>query len=129
MIIELDEVDEFLEHHGVKGQKWGVRNQRSTSTSSNSKSNKKRNLIIAGGIVAVGGLAAAAILKRRGAQKAVIARTANSISKMGKVSSDDIISQKGTAHLLFGNGTRQQIDLTQFRNGDFVKIIKNFSKP
>jgi len=28
MIIEVDDVDVFLEHHGVKGQKWGIRNQR-----------------------------------------------------------------------------------------------------
>jgi hypothetical protein len=28
---------EFLEHHGVKGQKWGVRNKRQVKTSSDHK--------------------------------------------------------------------------------------------
>lgn len=26
MIIEQNEIEDFLEHHGVKGQKWGIRN-------------------------------------------------------------------------------------------------------
>lgn len=29
-------VDEFLEHHGVKGQKWGIRRNRSTSSAKSS---------------------------------------------------------------------------------------------
>lgn len=28
MILEIDDVDDFLEHHGIRGQKWGIRNQR-----------------------------------------------------------------------------------------------------
>lgn len=30
MIIEQDVVDSFLDHHGIKGQKWGIRNTTKT---------------------------------------------------------------------------------------------------
>lgn len=37
-------VDEILEHHGIKGMKWGVRNRRvSTSSSTSSKPQSERD--------------------------------------------------------------------------------------
>lgn len=47
-----DSLDNFLEHHGVKGMKWGVRKDRKSSgkkkTSSTTKSNEKLRSILLG---------------------------------------------------------------------------------
>lgn len=54
-------MDETLEHFGVKGMRWGVR--RNSSSSGDSHANLKRNVKIAGGVAAgVAGAAAAAYL-------------------------------------------------------------------
>ena len=38
--MEQIEVEEFLQHHGVKGMKWGVRRSSKTGSKSSSKSKK-----------------------------------------------------------------------------------------
>jgi hypothetical protein len=63
--------DAYLEHHGVKGMKWGQRKKRETragSFSSLSKSDKRKAVAIAGGVsaAAVGAVAVAILLERHG---------------------------------------------------------------
>lgn len=58
-----------LQHHGVKGMKWGVRRDRPSSGDSSSKpgmSTKKKVAIGATAAVVIGGASAAYILSRRG---------------------------------------------------------------
>lgn len=81
-------VDDFLEHFGKKGMKWGVRKDKD-SNDREQLSGKRKAAIVAGSAAAVlvmrrvsispvaqmaggaaGGLAVNAILKRRGAEKA-----------------------------------------------------------
>lgn len=52
-------LDEILEHHGIKGMKWGVRRQRSGESSGSSSSRKKTAVKVGVGVLAVGGAAAA----------------------------------------------------------------------
>jgi gas vesicle protein len=72
-----DEVDEFLEHFGTKGMKWGVRNQRTTSDEKPKMSAKKKVLIG----VAVAGTAAAALIiaKKSGVSVSSIRGSASTI--------------------------------------------------
>ena len=59
--------DVYLEHFGVKGMRWGVRNQKRGGTKEQRRAgNKKfvRNLAIGVGVGAVGGVAVAAIINR-----------------------------------------------------------------
>lgn len=62
MIIE---ADVYFEHHGVKGQRWGVRKEQSQSTTS-SKSHRNRNIALAAGTVAIGAAFTAILLKSKG---------------------------------------------------------------
>jgi len=69
MIIDED-VSDFLEHYGVKGQKWGVRNARKGRV----KTSKKKKLspdqkAALQAVALVGGSLAAGILARAGAKK------------------------------------------------------------
>ncbi len=38
----MSEVDQFLEHHGVKGQKWGIRNKKQRVVSNKEKTHFKK---------------------------------------------------------------------------------------
>ncbi len=63
------EEDIYLEHFGVKGMHWGVRNQRRGGTPEQRRAgNRKfaRNLAIGAGVGVAGGLAVAAMLKHKG---------------------------------------------------------------
>lgn len=55
-------VDEFLEHFGTKGMKWGVRKQPTSSGSSKPKHSKKK--IVAGAVVAAGVVGVGVILAK-----------------------------------------------------------------
>lgn len=71
MIIEVDDPNDFLEHFGIKGMRWGVRKNTQESTSNSEgkgKSHRNRNLAIAA-TVAVGAVATAVILKKHGNSK------------------------------------------------------------
>jgi hypothetical protein len=58
----LDEA--LLEHHGIKGMRWGVRRKSTSGDHSNFKRNAKR---VGVGVLAVGGVAAAAyVLSKHG---------------------------------------------------------------
>lgn len=58
-----DEVDEILEHFGVKGMRWGVRNRRSSDGTKKGFSDKqKRNIKIGLAGAAVVGTAVAAVI-------------------------------------------------------------------
>lgn len=52
--------DDFLEHYGVKGMKWGVRKEREPLT------RKQKTAIVAGSAVVVGAAAAAIVLGSTG---------------------------------------------------------------
>lgn len=70
-MIDEKELDDFLEHFGVKGQKWGVRHDRSKLGSSGRVKRfvkeHKKILVEAGvGSVATGAIIAAAILRHKG---------------------------------------------------------------
>lgn len=54
--------EEFLDHHGIKGMKWGVRKEGSSGKTDHSKRNKR----IAIGVGVVGAAAATALLARHG---------------------------------------------------------------
>lgn len=57
-----ESIDDFLEHFGVRGQKWGVR--KTTTSSGNSSQNRekfKKAAKIAGGVAGVAAVAAGAI--------------------------------------------------------------------
>lgn len=60
------EDDEFLDHHGIKGMHWGVRNEKKTPRTDAQK--KSRNKKIKWGVyyAGVGALATVAILQSRG---------------------------------------------------------------
>jgi len=62
-------VEDFLEHHGVKGQKWGIRNVQQELHDLKTKIDKnkklKTGLKIGGGIAAVAAVAAGAIVADR----------------------------------------------------------------
>ena len=62
-------VEDFLEHHGVKGQKWGIRNLKQDYQNLKTKVNKnkklKTGLKIGGGIAAVAAVATGAIVADR----------------------------------------------------------------
>lgn len=44
MLKEEIEIDDFLEHHGIKGQKWGIRNKSRAPTKSSTDYKKSREL-------------------------------------------------------------------------------------
>lgn len=68
MIVD-EEVQSFLEHHGVKGQKWGVRNK-FNKTKSFIKKHKKGIAIGTGGLAVIAGtIYAKKYLNSRGAIK------------------------------------------------------------
>lgn len=60
------DTDEFLEHFGVKGMKWGVRKERDSGSKQPHKVFNKRNAAIAGGVLAVGAGVAVAVLAKNG---------------------------------------------------------------
>ncbi len=67
------EVDDFLEHFGVRGMKWGRRKSRAGSSSPRSEAqrqeasaNRKKNVKIAVGSAAVGAAVAAAFMAKHG---------------------------------------------------------------
>lgn len=64
-----ESIDEFLEHFGVRGQKWGVRkkniNSNNSETVSSGSSKKKKALKIAGGIAGVAAVAAGTIYVKK----------------------------------------------------------------
>jgi hypothetical protein len=64
----MDDVDTFLEHYGVKGMRWGVRNKSNYSVSHpSSKFSKKKKVAIGIGVgsAAIGATFAAVLLKRK----------------------------------------------------------------
>jgi hypothetical protein len=78
------EVDEFLEHHGVKGMRWGVRNDTSPRNGnyangkpkpfSRHNPHQKRNLAI-GATAVIGAFAASYMLQVHGENKWAAAQT------------------------------------------------------
>lgn len=72
-------VDEFLEHYGTKGMKWGVRNTHSTSGSTNKSEKPKhsKKKVAIGIAVGVGAIAVGVVLaKNHKVKVADIQRTA-----------------------------------------------------
>src|SRR4051812_15937713 len=61
----------FLEHHGIKGQKWGIRNTKASTPSDNKKNNSKhfhftKKEALIGSSVLVGLAAAAVVIHNKG---------------------------------------------------------------
>lgn len=46
MIIEQDAVEDFLDHHGVKGMRWGIRNRNGSSSTNVSTQRAKQHKIL-----------------------------------------------------------------------------------
>lgn len=75
--IEREEIYDFLEHHGVAGMKWGVRNARSSSSPKKPKTPEQkkatRDKILKGieiaGVVAAGAIIANYMVKKHSATK------------------------------------------------------------
>ena len=95
-----DEVDEFLEHFGKKGMKWGVRNQPKTSTSAKSKEPKrklttgqKRALTVA--VVGGAAIAAGVLAHRSGVRMSSVSQSAQAL-RVGKTQSQDILRRMGS---------------------------------
>jgi hypothetical protein len=61
----MDPVEEFLEHHGIKGQKWGIRNKKKSSEEKHPWSKKKKTTVILGSAVAVAAITAGAIYAKK----------------------------------------------------------------
>jgi len=96
------ELDDFLEHHGVKGQKWGIRNQYGEPLLS-----KRRKAFIKGvgtgigvGIAASGAVYANHYLKKHGGVYV-------KVSTINKASKNRLIF--GTASAITGAAITQQI--------------------
>lgn len=73
-------IDDFFEHHGVKGQKWGVRKQKIRAFGQR----HEKGLKIAGGsaAIAAGAVAAGLVLRRnRNLKIAQMARTSASLQE------------------------------------------------
>lgn len=72
MAIIDEEVEDFLEHFGIRGMRWGHRRITSDQLNNSPKKNHtKRNIAIAAGTIAIGSAAAFAIIKHKGKIKAV----------------------------------------------------------
>lgn len=64
-MIEEDAVNAFLEHHGVKGQKWGLRNKGKSSNEKKPWSTQKKATVILGSVAAVATITAGAIFAKK----------------------------------------------------------------
>jgi hypothetical protein len=58
-------VEEYLEHYGVKGMKWGVRKQRDDGSPRRKLTPNQKKAIV-GGVVAVGAITAMVVLGKQG---------------------------------------------------------------
>lgn len=85
-------LDVVLEHHGVKGQKWGVTKATPSGKSSPSagpKKSKKKKIIV--GVVLVAGIAAAAvILHKRGSTPIKTISSTSKTAQAGKHATDTL---------------------------------------
>lgn len=81
MDVSEEEIDDFLEHHGVKGQKWGVRNKR-----------------IAKGAAIAGGVAVTAIVSSILARKGMVP-----VSKIGLTTEELTKVQRAVAKAAWQN--------------------------
>lgn len=77
-------IDDFFEHHGVKGQKWGVRKAKIKQFASE----HKKGLKVAGGVAATVALTAGAIYARR-------LISANSSKKVQVLNAQEFTKQTG----------------------------------
>lgn len=109
MIIEADvetpTVDEFLEHYGVKGQKWGVRQKKS----SKSKTGLKIAVGVAGvAVIAAGAVFTATMLKSMGKVPIQSIRKASGPSKESRDLINSIMSKHDEQVRLFDNDLRKR---------------------
>lgn len=95
MIVDEDvhsayKVTEFLDHHGVKGQKWGIRNDRTTKSGNYRLTTKQRVGVGAAAVLGTPVLGAAtyAILKSNGNTRLAAAKTHGSKKKTERVLSE-----------------------------------------
>lgn len=71
MIVEVDPVDDFLEHFGVKGMKWGKRKSKKKRTLSEQMDRNEKIMKVTSGVtlglgVATGALFASNLVKKQG---------------------------------------------------------------
>jgi hypothetical protein len=97
-----EQIDEFLEHHGVKGQKWGVR--RATKLQSMSKQTVERNLNVQRkvgtvGAAYVGAKATGLVLAAIGASPAVGVAGAAAVGLSAGFSVHHILQKHGAKTL------------------------------
>lgn len=64
-MIDDEEVDAFLEHHGIKGQRWGFQTKDRSANKRGFTSTEKK---VAVGAIAVGASIAAVLMLRHGAK-------------------------------------------------------------
>ena len=80
------DIQEFVAHYGVKGQRWGVRKRRSTASdrspsSPSQRHDKAKKVAIALGVAGVGTVAALAILKASGNTRLSAAKASSAAGK------------------------------------------------
>jgi hypothetical protein len=101
VIDEEEDIYAFLEHHGVRGMRWGVRRARSSTTKAPKKpltpqeKAVRRNKIIGGALLVAGGaLFAKMIIDQHSTMKARSAANIYNASKKVKVAQqiNDVIS-------------------------------------
>jgi len=56
------DVDTFLEHHGVKGQRWGIRNEKKSNAPHSPISKKKKAIIISSAATIAVGISALSLV-------------------------------------------------------------------
>lgn len=64
-MVDEETIDDFLEHHGIKGQKWGIRNKKNPSDEKKPWSNKKRATVILGSAAAVAAITVGAVYVKK----------------------------------------------------------------
>ena len=124
IIKELDylQKEEFLEHFGVKGQKWGVRNKRDVSPSQKAETHAKRvktakkvaTVAAVAATVAVGAKIALKILKAKnqaGISGKGSTKTALKLMKASKTTGVDVKTLMGGVRTMQMNRIKDSVSL------------------
>ena len=140
---DLDEISDFLEHHGIKGQKWGIRNKitkgtravgRGARKTGNFVKKHRKGIAIGVGstaLIAAGALVAKHILAMNATRSI---KTIGTVAKTAKIENVADIVKKSTAspggpHLFPEAAAHRKVLTSQLKPHQFIRwseSIKNY---